>query len=357
MFAMKIGFDDAVPEEQALTEALEEWREARTRNGIAPVDDPVLRVIRDDPERIAVGEYLVELVVAGDAGNALAASPDHPNLPYVQAAGYTRGRPDGPPLWIVVHDMEASETSDRAEATAAYFANPSDGRSVSSHYCADVNSVVQCVRLRDSAWTVGNRPGNNRGINWEFAGFAQQSRAQWLDTYGRGMFRVAAPTIRADMATYGIPLRRCSIDDLRARRKGITSHNDLRIAFGTTTHTDPGPAFPWDVFLGILGEDDEMDAKEYAAILRDPDVRALLRSIPLTYPITPTKSLLAYLLELGTKVDLILSKVDLTPAELAAIEQAAREGSEAAERLDLEAVRGVVDQELDEQSRAGADND
>lgn len=184
------------------------------------------------------------------------ATADHSDVPFVQAAGYTRGRPDGPPLWIVVHDMEAGENGLRAESTAAYFANPGDGRSVSSHYCVDDNSVVQCVRLADSAWTVGNRPGNNRGINWELAGYARQIRAEWLDDFGRAMLAQAARIMRRDMAEYGIPARRCSITDLQAFRPGITSHNDLRLAFGGTTHTDPGPNFPWDVLLALLTEVD-----------------------------------------------------------------------------------------------------
>lgn len=179
-------------------------------------------------------------------------STDHPGLPFVQAKFYGRGRPDGPPLWIVVHDMEASEYSGRAESTAAYFANPGDGRVVSSHYCVDDDSVVQCVALADVAWTVGNRPGNNLGINWELAGFARQTRDEWLDPFGRAMFARMAPYVRADAARYGIPLRQCSIADLKAYRPGITSHNDLRLAFAGTDHTDPGPAFPWDYFLTVM---------------------------------------------------------------------------------------------------------
>lgn len=186
----------------------------------------------------------------------MAKSPDHPELNFVQAAGYTKGRPDGPPLWIVIHDMEAGESSTRAESTAAYFASGADGRQVSSHYCADNNSVIQCVLLKDVAWTVGNRPGNNRGINWELAGYARQTRAEWLDEFGLAMFHQMAPIVRADAAKYGIPLARCSVADLKAGRRGVTSHNDLRLAFGVTTHTDPGANFPWDVFLEIVKEED-----------------------------------------------------------------------------------------------------
>lgn len=187
---------------------------------------------------------------------------DHPGVPFVQASGFTRGRPDGPPLWIVVHDMEADETPNTAEGTANYFATGAGGRDVSSHYCADSDSVVQCVRLADVAWTVGNRPGNYRGINWELAGYASQTREQWLDPFGLAMFERMAPIVRADAAAYGIPLERRTVEELRTFKAGVTSHNDLRLAFGVTDHTDPGPNFPWDEFLQIMKGDDEMGVYE-----------------------------------------------------------------------------------------------
>lgn len=182
----------------------------------------------------------------------MASSNDHPGLPFVQAQGYTRGRPDGQPLWIVWHTMEAGENSQRAESTAAYFADPSDGRQVSSHYCADNDSVVQCVDLDDVAWTVGNRPGNNRGINWELSGFANQTRDQWLDAFGKSMFHQVVPLVVADAARFGIPHRRCTVNDLAARKPGHTTHNDLRLAFGVTTHTDPGTGFPFDYLFSLI---------------------------------------------------------------------------------------------------------
>lgn len=182
----------------------------------------------------------------------MATSNDYPGLGFVQARGYTRGRPDGPPLWIVWHDMEVDELPDRAESTAAYFANPGDGREVSSTWCADNNSIVQCVDEDDTPWTVGNRPGNYRGLNLELAGRASQTREQWLDPYGRAMFAVVAPVIARSMTRWRIPNRWCSIADLEAHRPGHTTHNDLRVAFGGTTHTDPGTEFPRDHVLDVV---------------------------------------------------------------------------------------------------------
>lgn len=64
------------------------------------------------------------------------------------------------------------------------------------------------------------------------------------------------------------------------------------------------------------------------------------------------------LAELQAKVDVLLSKADLTPDELAQIEQAAREGAAAGSGgASAEQVRQVVDEELDEAFRGAADAD
>jgi N-acetyl-anhydromuramyl-L-alanine amidase AmpD len=187
------------------------------------------------------------------------------------------GRGGRTPIWIVIHDMEASEFSGRAESTAAYFANPDIERNVSSHYCVDDDSVIQCVLLKDTAWTVGNTPGNQRGINWELAGFARQTRAEWLDAFGINMFRQMVPIVQADCAEYDIPFRKLTIDDLKAFRPGFTSHNDLRVAFNVTTHTDPGPAFPWDVFLQMMMEGDvSLTTKQDARLNNNSEILGAL---------------------------------------------------------------------------------
>ena len=182
-------------------------------------------------------------------------SGDHPDIPFVQASGYTSGRPDGPPIWIVIHDMEYPERLDAAEWTANYFATGAGGRSVSSHYTADSTSIVQCVRLRDTAWTVGNRPGNYRGINWELAGYASQTREQWLDAYGQAMLARTAVIMRRDMATFDIPARLLTDSQVLALTPGVTSHAQLGRVFGGTDHTDPGKGFPWDHLVKLLGGD------------------------------------------------------------------------------------------------------
>lgn len=183
----------------------------------------------------------------------MALTSDLPGFRFVLAKGYTIGRPDGPPLWIVWHSMETDELPNSAEGTANYTADPGDSRDVSAHWCFDSNSAVQTVKEKDSAWTVGNRQGNYRGVNLELAGRARQTRAEWLDAYGRAMFDVAAPVVAASMKRWKIPNRWCTVADLKAYRGGHTTHVDLARTFGGSDHTDPGAGFPRDYVLDLIG--------------------------------------------------------------------------------------------------------
>lgn len=290
----------------------------------------------------------------------MATSNDHPGLPFVQAKGYTKGRADGPPIWVVIHDMEASEYSGRAESTAAYFADPPDGRQVSSHYTVDDDSVIQCVDLDDIAWTVGNRPGNYRGINWELSGFASQVEGQWLDPFGVAMFHEMAPICVSDMKRFNIPNHWCTIADLQARRPGLTTHNDLRIAFGVTTHTDPGPNFPFDYLQQLLEQEldpkpQESDMPEYVIEVQADGFERLIATNGVSWwwvrdasqclevfdKSFPSKKVTTAQLIAGFGVDLESAVAPLTPAELDQVEEAARAGVDDA--LDGATVTTTID--------------
>lgn len=61
---LRVGFQETVPADQAIEEAVADWREAVERAGSTPVGEPAVRVITDDQERKDLGEYVVE--VAGE---------------------------------------------------------------------------------------------------------------------------------------------------------------------------------------------------------------------------------------------------------------------------------------------------
>lgn len=150
---------------------------------------------------------------------------------------------------LVVHSMEYPEKGDSAEAIAAYFAAGAGGRKASAHECADTNSRVTCVLDKDVAYAA---PGaNHNGLHLELAGYARQTRAAWLDPYSRSMLTgPAADWTREKARAYGIPLTYLPAAKLLGPRpRGVTTHNEVRLAFGLTTHTDPGAGFPMDVLL------------------------------------------------------------------------------------------------------------
>jgi len=293
---------------------------------------------------------------------------DHADVPFVQALKFGEGRPDGPPIWIVWHTTEEHELDSTAERVANYFRTLPDGRTVSSHYVHDNNSSVQCVRLADRAWTAGNRPGNNRGINIELAGFASQGAAGWADVYSQAMLRRACAIARRDMIEYKIPNRWCSIADLTARRGGHTTHNDLRIAFNVTTHTDPGPTFPRSLVLALVaGEETDMS-------LTDPQDNALgeawATSVALRdgTPVPPAGNypggpawVVEQLKSIGTAVSTLNAKVDAlsvpVPAPVDTVALATALQPLLQTGVTAEQVEQIVDTELDEQSRSGADAD
>jgi hypothetical protein len=119
------------------------------------------------------------------------------------------------------------------------------------HNCVDSDSIVQSVRDSDIAW---HCPGaNHNGIGIEHAGYARQTREEWLDDYGVAMLRRSAALVVDLCDTYDIPPVWLSADDVRAGRRGIATHRVCTAAFRTAGgHTDPGPNFPSDVYMGYV---------------------------------------------------------------------------------------------------------
>lgn len=146
--------------------------------------------------------------------------------------------------------MEAPEKGETAEAVARYFQRKST--KASAHYNVDNNSIVQCVRDIDIAW--GAPGANHNGLHIEHAGYARQSSAEWDDPYSRDMLRLST-NLCADLCRkYGIPPVWLSPADLRAGKEGITSHHNVSLAFGKSSHTDPGQAFPHAKYVQMVAD-------------------------------------------------------------------------------------------------------
>jgi N-acetyl-anhydromuramyl-L-alanine amidase AmpD len=168
-------------------------------------------------------------------------------IPFLQAKDYSPQKAKRRIDFFVILDMEAPEKGDTAESIARYFHNGPASPS-SAHYCVDATSIVQCVRENDIAY---HAPPNTHSIGVEHAGYARQSKSEWTDTYSTLMLRDRSAPLVADLcAKYGIPVRFLSPADLKAGKRGITTHANVTAAWHETTHTDPGPNFPMTTYIG-----------------------------------------------------------------------------------------------------------
>jgi hypothetical protein len=186
-------------------------------------------------------------VLASPSSASIRPPPMLPHtIPFVEARHYGH-TPRALIDLIVLHCMEAPEASTTAERCAVYFATTDTH--ASAHYCVDADSVVQCVPDHCVAYAA---PGaNHNGLQIELAGYARQSRAEWLDAFGARMLWLAAQLVaRKHRERPNIPIRYLSAKELRAKRPtGITTHHEVSLAYKRSNHHDPGPGFPMDYFL------------------------------------------------------------------------------------------------------------
>lgn len=140
---------------------------------------------------------------------------------------------------LVVHCTQGAS----ARGAAAWFSN--DDSRGSAHVVVD---RLECYRtLAPSTIPWGAAGVNGRGWHLELAGYAEWSRNQWLEhrgTLNRGAFKLAYHGRR-----FEIPLTRLSRRQLAAGHDlGVIDHATASAVYGGS-HWDPGPHFPWDVFM------------------------------------------------------------------------------------------------------------
>lgn len=146
--------------------------------------------------------------------------------------------------WIILHDEEAPT----ARSAAAWFANPracgNGGPCGSAHLAMDDK---ECYRTLSDSIIPWAAPGaNTNGLHIEMAGFAAWKKWQWLKH--KRMLDRAADRVARWCVKYDIPPRFLSPSELKAGRKGISTHANVTKAFGGS-HTDPGLFFPRRRFM------------------------------------------------------------------------------------------------------------
>lgn len=192
-------------------------------------------------------------------------------------ASHLRGSIDSRPAEIIVmHSMECPPTAGRAVNQAKSLASPSGGPYF-AHYYTDPANILRVAELGRTVphvgggnevrgrWTLGVEQAGNSADLKDSAGHVYRTamtRQEWIDA---GTLKTAGPLVAALVAAGHGAARWLSVADLgKPGARGITGHNEMRQAFGGTSHTDPGEAYPRDLLLAYCTdpnphpEDDDM---------------------------------------------------------------------------------------------------
>ena len=164
-------------------------------------------------------------------------------------------------IWAVIHSAEAFDNvgaDTTAEGVANYFA--SGAASASTQLAVDRDS---CVRmLPDYVVPWGAKGANSKGVHVEICGRAGWTRDEWQTVAREPMLDRAAFKVAMWCWYYEIPRRWVGPVQLRTGLAGLTTHNDVNLAFKGGTHWDPGPGFPKADFLNLV-------IHHYVAIAKD----------------------------------------------------------------------------------------
>ncbi|MDE2104788.1 MAG: N-acetylmuramoyl-L-alanine amidase [Patescibacteria group bacterium] len=141
--------------------------------------------------------------------------------------------------YIVIHDTEGPT----AQSAASWFTNPaSEG---SAHLVVDDNVCYRTLANDIIPWAAP--PLNETGFHIEIAGYANWSKLTWYRYFHR--IRRAAYKAAWHCHLFKVPVRWVDVKGLEAGEHGITSHRAISAAFKQSTHTDPGPHFPYQMFM------------------------------------------------------------------------------------------------------------
>lgn len=124
-------------------------------------------------------------------------------------------------------------------------------QSGSYHSLVDHEKVVDCNTPGWVTWSTGNL-GNQVGLHISFVWWAATTREEWLAQTAlllRGAWKVAQW-----VKEFNIPLVYVDGPGLTRGERGISTHDASRIAWGVTTHTDPGAGFPMDEFIQMVAD-------------------------------------------------------------------------------------------------------
>ena len=151
------------------------------------------------------------------------------------------------PRAVVMHGTVSPDDAGTAQAIARFFAR--ENNKTSAHYIVDPSTVIQTVGDHTVAYHCGY---NQDSIGVELCDEETGPASRWNDANSNAILERAAALVAQLCLAYGIDITHPTVAELKRRGPhGIYSHNDSRLAFGHTTHSDPID-FPWPRFMRLV---------------------------------------------------------------------------------------------------------
>lgn len=170
-----------------------------------------------------------------------------PAPPYLGPPARSSGDTNKPVHRVVIHCTVSPTVLGGARATARYFGSLTANGS--AHYVVDPAEVVQAAYDSVVCW---HAPPNPHSLGVELCDPMDGNARRWADEDHHAMLNRAAELVAGLCLAYDVPVRKLDVADLKAGKHGICGHDDVSDAFKQSTHWDPGPAFPWPVFMELV---------------------------------------------------------------------------------------------------------
>lgn len=152
------------------------------------------------------------------------------------------------PKAVVIHATVSPDTPGTARTIANWWKGPTSPVT-SASYIVDPREVIQCVGDHTVAYHCGY---NTNTIGIELCDEQTGPPNRWKDSNSQAIIARAAKLTAQLCLAYGIEPRRPSVSELKAKGPhGIYGHNDSRLAFGYTDHSDPRD-FDWPAFIALV---------------------------------------------------------------------------------------------------------
>lgn len=152
--------------------------------------------------------------------------------------------------WVALHSAICCDGEGYgAENLGKYLSNGAGGRKVSWHYSTDSDSITGSLDEKFVGYHLGSSTANRYSVGIEMA---VNVPGDWSNSKYEATL-VNTAKLSADICRRNnIKPEILSASQLRAGERGIISHNLSRLVFGKTSHTDPGPLFPWQKFQRLV---------------------------------------------------------------------------------------------------------